>query len=677
LIYYGILGKESMNRHRELTGGEIELLEQGGCTASDWTTVLVADGFDPNRVTNARFSGEVRIGRNDGTVNLEGAEHPCGIHGAVVAECSIGDQVLIANLGTLVRNYDIGDSAVIVDVASLVAGIDAAFGNGVRVNVLNETGGRGVTLFNDLSAQFAHVQALYRHDPEFQERLQSLVDDYVSTAADGRGRVARHAQLIGCGRILDTAFGPHARIFGARHLQNGTVLSCAEHPTVVGAGVVAHDFIISEGAVVDGGAVLSHCFVGQGAQVGKQCSVEHTLLFANSEAFHSEICSVFAGPYTVTHHKSTLLIASLWSFYNAGSGTNQSNHMYKLGPVHQGIFERGCKTGSFAYLMMECHIPAFCLIIGKHMSNIDIHQFPFSYLYEEEGKSMLMVGLNLFSVGTIRDGVKWPARDRRKAPKKRDQVIFDIMTPYTVGRMLKGREILRELYGSTPRTEKTVHVGGVYMKRVLLKKGIRYYTIAIDSYLIGAFMERLDAAAENGNADTWEGLCGSYLKAGEGIESETWSDVGGLIAPAERMDMLVREVKEGSRASTSEVLEYFELVGERFADDAWRFVHGAFEEEYGTPPEGLKPEQALDLLTRWEDAASTLHTLVFESVKSEFSGLARIGYGLDQNEERRAIDFEQVRGRFDTNAVVAGLLEEERRNKKRMDRLVKQIQGFL
>ena len=53
----------------------------------------------------------------------------------------------------------------------------------------------------------------------------------------------------------------------------------------------------------------------------------------------------------MTHHKSTLLIAGLFSFMNAGSGSNQSNHMYKLGPIHQGILERGAKTSSDSYIL--------------------------------------------------------------------------------------------------------------------------------------------------------------------------------------------------------------------------------------------------------------------------------------------------------------------------------------
>ena len=80
----------------------------------------------------------------------------------------------------------------------------------------------------------------------------------------------------------------------------------------------------------------------------KQFNHQNSVFFANSEGFHGEAVSIFAGPYTVTHHKSSLLIAGMFSFFNAGSGTNQSNHMYKLGPIHQGVVDRGSKTGSFS-----------------------------------------------------------------------------------------------------------------------------------------------------------------------------------------------------------------------------------------------------------------------------------------------------------------------------------------
>ncbi len=39
--------------------------------------------------------------------------------------------------------------------------------------------------------------------------------------------------------------------------------------------------------------------------------------------------------------------------------------------------------------------------------------------------------MNFFTVGTLRDGEKWPNRDRRKNTDKLDLLIFDVLSPYT------------------------------------------------------------------------------------------------------------------------------------------------------------------------------------------------------------------------------------------------------
>ena len=73
---------------------------------------------------------------------------------------------------------------------------------------------------------------------------------------------------------------------------------------------------------------------------------------------------------------------------NAGSGSNQSNHMYKLGPIHQGIVERGGKTTSNSYILWPAQIGAFSLIMGRHYNNADTSDMPFSYLIEDKNETI-------------------------------------------------------------------------------------------------------------------------------------------------------------------------------------------------------------------------------------------------------------------------------------------------
>ena len=142
-------------------------------------------------------------------------------------------------------------------------------------------------------------------------------------------------------------------------------------------GVIGDDFIICSGSSVEDRSTITRCFIGQACHIGHTYSASDSLFFSNCHGENGEACAIFAGPFTVTHHKSTLLIAGMFSFMNAGSGSNQSNHMYKLGPIHQGIMERGAKTSSDSYLLWPAKVGAFSLVMGRHVSHQGHFRPPF------------------------------------------------------------------------------------------------------------------------------------------------------------------------------------------------------------------------------------------------------------------------------------------------------------
>ena len=72
----------------------------------------------------------------------------------------------------------------------------------------------------------------------------------------------------------------------------------------------------------------------------------------------------------------------MFSFFNAGSGSNQSNHLFKSGAVHQSVHLRGCKFASGAYIMSPALEGAFTMIMGHHSYHHDTSAFPYSYLIE-------------------------------------------------------------------------------------------------------------------------------------------------------------------------------------------------------------------------------------------------------------------------------------------------------
>jgi len=454
-------------------------------------------------------------------------------------------------------------------------------------------------------------------------------------------------------------------ISGACLLEEGTIQSCLEAPAFIGEGVVAKKFIVLSGSGVDGGAMLDRCFVGQGVKIGKQFSAENSVFFANCEAFHGEACSLFAGPYTVTHHKSTLLIASLASFFNAGSGTNQSNHMYKLGPLHQGILERGSKTGSFSYLLLPVHIGAFTVVVGKHYANFDSSDFPFSYISEEKGKSELTPAMNLFTVGTRRDIDKWPARDRRKDPHKLDLIHFELFSPYIVSKIINAISILDGLAETTDQKKDYVNHKGLSIRRLLLKTTRRYYETALKIYMGQEVARRLQGLDGNSTLKDVRKMLSTEGEDGTG----KWVDICGMFSPAGKIDELVDSVKTGRIGSVDEIYKFLCSIYGNYYKYAWVWCSDLLRRQTGNRPEDMPVDELIRIITDWKTNAIKLNNMILNDAEKEFDAGSMIGFGIDGDAVTRDDDFRSVRGVFDKNRFVLTLQQEIRETEEEAGRL--------
>ncbi|MDR2844433.1 MAG: DUF4954 family protein, partial [Candidatus Symbiothrix sp.] len=337
---------------RKLNNKEIKVLNEQFCRCDDWNKIHVTEDFSPQHIRNSNFSGDVYIGNFEKEITFfGGVKKHSGIFNATIHNCTIGNNVYIGQIRNYIANYTIEDDVVIENVDLLAVDGVSSFGNGTLVGVLNETGGRELPIYDNLSAHLAYILVLYRHRTLVINKLTAMIDDYVKSVLSATGTVGKNACLTNCRTLRNLRIGSYACLDGIYRLTNGTINSNEKAPTHFGPGVIAENFIASTGSEVTEGTVVFNTFIGQGCLLGKQYSAENSLFFANCQGMHGEACAIFAGPFTVTHHKSTLLIAGYFSFLNAGSGSNQSNHMYKLGPIHQGIVERGSKTTSDSYLL--------------------------------------------------------------------------------------------------------------------------------------------------------------------------------------------------------------------------------------------------------------------------------------------------------------------------------------
>ena len=335
--------------YRQLLPAEIRQLEQQGCTAENWQLIEVHPDIDLRHLAYVHFSGSNRIGNFQKTVTLPGGiTFHTGIRHATLHCTTVGDDCLIAHVHGYIAHYDIAPGCIILHTDTIAMTGPSSFGNGTELHVMSESGGRDILIHDRLSAQEAYMQAMYRHDALLTQNLRRLVSDYAARQTGNRGKIGEGTRILRCGLIRNVKIGPCSHLEGAVRLENGTICSHPDAPTFVGDLVIARDFILQTGSHVADGATLTRCHVGQASSIGHGFSATDSYFGCNCQAEQGEACAILAGPYTVTHHKSTLLIGGMFSFMNAGSGTNQSNHAYKLGPRHHGVLERGCKTAAIS-----------------------------------------------------------------------------------------------------------------------------------------------------------------------------------------------------------------------------------------------------------------------------------------------------------------------------------------
>ncbi len=640
------------NMFRSLTAQEIAQLEAQGCAATDWSEVEVAEAFEPLHVHNTHFSGHNQIGVFNREIELPGGlKIHSGIYNATLHNCEVGDDCHLYNIHNYIANYHIGSNTCIENVNAILVDGRSTFGNGVRVPVMNEGGGREIPIFNELSASLAYILTLYRHRPKMIHEIERLIDAYAEEHASDHGYIGDHVRILNCGSIKNVYVGDYAELSGVSRLKNGSINSNEAAPIRLGSGVKCTDFIIASGVEIGDSTLVDKCFVGQGCIFDKHYSAGESLFFSNCQGMHGEACAIFAGPYTVTHHKSTLLIAGMFSFLNAGSGSNQSNHMYKLGPIHQGIAERGAKTTSDSYLLWPSKIGAFSLVMGRHTHHSDTSDLPFSYLIENNAESYLVPGANLRTVGTIRDAQKWPKRDNRKDPHKLDQINFNLLSPYTVQKMWNGRNILNELQALSGENTDVYGYRNCKIRNTSLRHGRELYTIGIQKFLGNSLISRLEKSE-------WHTM--DELRAALRPDSQSgagdWVDMSGLIAPKGEVTRLLDDIQNGVLSLNDIQARLIEMNANYYSYE-WTWALEKLEQVWGCDVEHVTLAQIRKTIQEWREAVVKLDHMVYDDARKEFDLNSQTGFGADGNREQAEADFEEVRGSFESNSFVKAVLE--------------------
>lgn len=560
-----------MNDYRPLTSEEIEVLKSNDCWAEDWTSVNVAEDFKANFMHRVMLYGEVNIGAFNKNVEVsQGFVKHAGINNATLRNVTIGDDCLIENVGNFVNNYTIGDDCYISNISTLETTEGATYGEGNLVSVLNEVGEGNVILFSDLNSQLAAFMVKHFSDKELKEKIRQLIKTDIDNKMPERGQIGNNVKIVNTKEITNCIINDFCEVNGAARLSDCTLLGSAHGNVYIGTGVIAENSIIAEGASVINSVKIQDCYVGEACQLSNGFTASTSVFFANSYMSNGEACAAFCGPFTASHHKSSLLIGGMFSFYNAGSATNFSNHAYKMGPMHWGILERGSKTASGAYLLMPATLGSFSVCFGKLMHHPNTRNLPFAYLIADGDKMFLIPGRNITTVGLYRDIKKWPKRDLRAQENRKSIVNFDWLSPFSVGEILKGKKILESLREVTGDNVSQYLYHEYIIPASSLHKGIKYYDIALRIYM-GAVLKRVlkrDPA---------------ITPPATQVGTSDWDDLSGLLLPVSEEERIVNDLKEGNIESIQQLIERFEEIDTNYRQYQWAWTYKMICDYYGIP----------------------------------------------------------------------------------------------
>ena len=477
--------------YRNLTINEITELSEQGCRCAAWQHIWVEDGFVTDNIYNVRFEGEIRLGEN----------------------------VRMENVG-IVRTTD-----------------GATFGEDYLISVKNEAGAGNVVLYSGLTAQTAALMMLAADDKPLFGKLRKMVSEYAGAHRPPCTTIGSNVTITDCRELTNVSIGNDCELCGASRLIDCTLSPTPEATIYIGDDVIMENVVVQAGSTVVDGARIYDTFVGEACHIGRGFTAENSLFFANSHMDNGEACAAFCGPFSVSHHKASLLIGGEYSFYNAGSATNFSNHAYKMGPIHHGTMERGSKTASGTHVLWPASIGAFSMVMGKIQTHPDTSMFPFSYVIGEGRKTYLVPGRNLCTVGTYRDVMKWPKRDKRPLNGRLSLITFDWLSPYVIERIRAGLQTMMEMQEEQGYEAEEYEGQGFFIKSQSLQRGIQYYKLALRMY---------------GNAN----------------KTSEWTDLLGLLIPTDALEQLKEDITGDDIADITTLESRFRDIYESY--EQWK-----------------------------------------------------------------------------------------------------------
>ena len=190
------------------------------------------------------------------------------------------------------------------------------------------------------------------------------------------------------------------------------------------------------------------------------------------------------------------------------------------------------------------------------------------------------------------------------------------------------------------------------IRKNAVDRGIHLYELAIYKFLGNSLITRLQQ-----QKFTDMNSLRKVLEKDTPVGSGRWIDLSGLICPAEALEGLLQSIEKERISTIEEINSYFISIHNNYYNYEWSWVYEAFRSFMGKDVMNLSSEEITEIIKRWLDAVLTIDKYLYEDASKEFSLLKRTGFGIDGEEADKELDFESVRGEFETNQMVISIRE--------------------
>jgi NDP-sugar pyrophosphorylase family protein len=441
---------------RALRPQEIEILIKNENFCARWEHFLVTDPFDPGLIRNSAFYGLIRLGslRN---VLLRHHDFcvPAGILNSRIISSDIGNDAAIQDC-SYISHYLIGDSCILSRIDEMQTTSHAKFGNGVvmdgeeedvrvRIDVMNEAGGRSILPFADMIPADAFLWAAYRDDGELEERLSAITQKQYGGPRGSYGVIGSGTVIKSTRIIKDVMTGDCAYIKGANKLKNLTILSSEDEPSQIGEGVELVNGIVGYGCHAFYGVKAVRFVMGRNTTLKYGARLIHSVLGDNSTISCCELLNNLLFSFHEQHHNNSFLIAGLIQGMSnmAAGATIGSNHNSRAndGEIRAG---RGFWPGLSVTLKHSSRFASFVIIAkGDYPYELDI-PLPFSLVRHNGARDRLEVMpayfwlYNLYAL----ERNSWKAANRDKRRIKKQHIEMDYLAPDTAEEIMGALSLL-------------------------------------------------------------------------------------------------------------------------------------------------------------------------------------------------------------------------------------------